>query len=150
MNGQRELIDHRYITIDDRQYREWFKQEMVPEMSTWWGESWSRDLTPHNPASYPLRSDQDQRLTTEHSAMAVQSLLDSNRYNASLMDNSPHPAEPSIWSDRAVQEACLMRYFVEELAPWVRSIPSTLNSNRTPENVECSSIPAMLVNILPL
>ena len=35
---------------------------------------------------------------------------------------SPDPGRvPSIlWSNRAVQEACLMRYFVEELAPWVR------------------------------
>ncbi|RAK84182.1 hypothetical protein BO79DRAFT_203167 [Aspergillus costaricaensis CBS 115574] len=53
--------------------------------------------------------------------MAVQSLLDSNRYNASLMDYSSQFPEPSIWSDRAVQEACLMRYFVEELAPWFDS-----------------------------
>ncbi|PYI00349.1 hypothetical protein BO78DRAFT_45223 [Aspergillus sclerotiicarbonarius CBS 121057] len=28
---------------------------------------------------------------------------------------------PSIWSNRAVQEVCLMRYFVEELAPWFDS-----------------------------
>lgn len=82
--------------------------------------------------------------------MSVLSLPDSTRDNDSLIGNSPHPAEPSIWTDRAVQEACLMRYFVEELAPWVKSIPSTLISNTTPENVGCSSIPAMLVSIMPL
>lgn len=83
--------------------------------------------------------------------MAVQSLLDSPRnHHDSPMDNSSQLPEPSIWSDRAVQEACLMRYFVEELAPWVRSTLAILNSNTAPENVGCSSIPVMLVNILPL
>ncbi|GKZ37417.1 hypothetical protein AbraIFM66950_008940 [Aspergillus brasiliensis] len=52
--------------------------------------------------------------------MAVQS-LESVREDGNLMDNASHPSEPSIWSDRAVQEACLMRYFVEELAPWFDS-----------------------------
>ncbi|PYH88045.1 hypothetical protein BO71DRAFT_423960 [Aspergillus ellipticus CBS 707.79] len=31
------------------------------------------------------------------------------------------PAGPSIWADRDVQEACLMRYSVEVLAPWGRT-----------------------------
>ncbi|OJJ77409.1 hypothetical protein ASPBRDRAFT_36628 [Aspergillus brasiliensis CBS 101740] len=52
--------------------------------------------------------------------MAVQS-IESVRGNGNLMDHAPHPSDPSIWSDRAVQEACLMRYFVEELAPWFDS-----------------------------
>ncbi|GKZ86203.1 hypothetical protein AnigIFM56816_001255 [Aspergillus niger] len=53
--------------------------------------------------------------------MSVLRLPNSTRDSDSLIGNSPHPAEPSIWTDRAVLEACLMRYFVEELAPWFDS-----------------------------
>ena len=39
----------------------------------------------------------------------------------------------SIWSHRDIQEACLMRYFVEELAQWV-STNSTISQSIKKEN----------------
>ena len=45
-------------------------------------------------------------------------------------DASSHSSnQPTLTASAGIQESCLLRYFIEEVSPWVRDITLTMQCN---------------------
>lgn len=82
-----------------------------------------------------LTSQETQLARLDSGAVRKPFITQSTEYHASSLisqtrSNQPVDLAASFWSDTEARDACLMRYFVEELAPWV--------SHRVPPSFEDS------------